>query len=114
MEEEVAKSHDYALRIANCCPLFFNTAGKPICALNCVSLGITNGALFGSLGANGAGKTTPIKMITSTLTISDRKIEIMGGDIAEYNDPMLLAICPQFKAHLCMELTPSTHFRVYS
>jgi hypothetical protein len=53
-------------------------------------------------------------MITSTLTVSDGKIQIMGRDIAEYNDPVLLAICPQFNAHLCMELTPSKHFRVYS
>jgi ABC-type multidrug transport system ATPase subunit len=115
MEEEVARTETgYAVRIVNCSRLFFNTAGDPISAVNCVSLGVKEGSLFGFLGANGAGKTTLIKMITSMLPCSDGKIEILGRDIAEYNDPTLLSICPQFNTHLCSELTPYEHFVVYS
>jgi ABC-type multidrug transport system ATPase subunit len=115
MEEEVGHTEtEYAVRIVNCSRLFFNTAGDPISAVNCVSLGVKEGSLFGFLGANGAGKTTLIKMITSMLPCSDGRIEILGRDIAEYNDPTLLSICPQFNTHLCSELTPYEHFVMYS
>jgi ABC-type multidrug transport system ATPase subunit len=48
------------------------------------------------------------------LPCSDGRIEILGRDIAEYNDPTLLSICPQFYTHLCDELTPYEHFVMYS
>lgn len=114
MEEEVANSHEYAVRIENVSRLFFNTANEPISAVNCVSLGVKNGSTFGFLGANGAGKTTLIKMITSMLPISAGTIEINGVDISIYNDPTLLSICPQFNTHLCQELTPDEHFYLYA
>lgn len=114
MEEEVASNHEYAVRIENASRLFFNTAGQPISAVNCVSLGVKSGSTFGFLGANGAGKTTLIKMITSMLPVSDGTIEINGVDISYYSDPTLLSICPQFNSHLCQELTPFEHFLVYS
>jgi ABC-type multidrug transport system ATPase subunit len=115
MEEEVTNTHEgYAVRIENVSRLFFNTAGEPIPAVNCVSLGVKEGSLFGFLGANGAGKTTLIKMITSMLPCSDGKIEILGQDIAEHNDATLLSVCPQFNTHLCNELTPYEHFVFYS
>jgi ABC-type multidrug transport system ATPase subunit len=115
MEDEVANTNNnYTVRIVNCSRLFFNTAGNPIPAVNCVSLGVREGSLFGFLGANGAGKTTLIKMITSMLPPSDGTIEILGRDIAQYNDPTLLSICPQFNTHPCDELTPDEHFVMYS
>jgi ABC-type multidrug transport system ATPase subunit len=115
MEEEIATCHEgYAVRIENCSRLFFNTAGDPIPAVNCVSLGVKTGSLFGFLGANGAGKTTLMKMIMSMLPCSDGKIEILGRDIAEYNDPTIISTCPQFNTHLCSELTPHEHFILYS
>lgn len=113
MEEEVKSSHDYAVRIENVSRLFFNTEGKPIPAVNCVSLGVKKGSLFGFLGANGAGKTTLIRMITSMLPPSDGKIEINGIDINEFNDPTAISICPQFNNHLCNEMTPDEHFQLY-
>jgi len=114
MAREVANNHDYAVRIENCSRLFFNTEGKPIPAVNCVSLGIKKGSLFGFLGANGAGKTTLMNMITSMLPISDGKIEINGVDITVENDPSLLSVCPQFNTHLCMDMTIREHFHFYS
>lgn len=115
MEEKVHNpSNRWAVKINNVSRLFFNTAGQPIPAVNCVSLGVKKGSLFGFLGANGAGKTTLIKMITSMLPPSDGTIEINGKDISVENDPTVLSICPQFNTHLCKELTPAEHFRVYS
>ena len=114
MANEVEHSHDYAVRIENVSRLFFNTEGKPIPAVNCVSLGVKKGSLFGFLGANGAGKTTLINMITSMLPPSDGHIEINGVDIMQENDPTLLSVCPQFNDHLCPDLTISEHFHFYS
>lgn len=108
------KNNKFAVRIHNCSRLFFNTAGEPIPAVNCVSLGVKEGSLFGFLGANGAGKTTLIKMITGLLPPSDGTIEINGVDTDEYYDPTLLSICPQFNTHLCDEMTPAEHFKLYS
>ena len=114
MAKEVENNHDYAVRIENVSRLFFNTEGKPIPAVNCVSLGVKKGSLFGFLGANGAGKTTLMNMITSMLPISDGKIEINGKDITVENDPSLLSVCPQFNTHLCMDMTIAEHLHFYS
>lgn len=114
MEREVHESTDYAVRINEVSRLFINTAGEPIPAVNCVSLGVKEGSLFGFLGANGAGKTTLIRMITGMLPPSDGTIEIMGTKIEELTDPTILSICPQFNNHLCMEMTPREHFKLYS
>ncbi|OHT16991.1 ABC transporter family protein [Tritrichomonas foetus] len=113
MEKEVKSSHDYAVRIENVSRLFFNTEGKPIPAVNSVSLGVKKGSLFGFLGANGAGKTTLIRMITSLLPPSDGNIEIFGKDISEYNNPNLISICPQFNKHLINEMTVDEHFQLF-
>lgn len=113
MEEEVHESFDYAVRIIDVSRLFFNTAGDPIPAVNNVSLGVKENSIFGFLGANGAGKTTLIKMITSMLPPSAGTIEINGIDISKDYDPRLLSICPQFNTHLCEELTPLEHFKLY-
>ncbi|OHT04460.1 ABC transporter family protein [Tritrichomonas foetus] len=115
MEEQVKnRNNHFAVRINNVSRLFFNTAGKPVTAVNGVSLGVKENSIFGFLGANGAGKTTLIKMITSMLPTSNGTIEINGVDISEYNDPTLLSICPQFNSHLCEEMTPLEHFYMYS
>jgi len=113
MAEQVANSHDYAVRIENVSRLFFNTAGDPIPAVNCVSLGVKKGSTFGFLGANGAGKTTLINMITGILPVSDGKIEINGVPMTQ-SDPKLLSVCPQFNSHLTMEMTPIETLHFYA
>ena len=82
---------DYVVKIVNVSRLFFNTAGQPVPAVNCVSLGVKKNSIFGFLGANGAGKTTLIKMITSLLPPSDGTIEIQGKDISKFNDSKLIS-----------------------
>ncbi|OHT05139.1 ABC transporter family protein [Tritrichomonas foetus] len=114
MEKEVKNNSDYAVRIDEVSRLFINTAGEPIPAVNCVSLGVKEGSLFGFLGANGAGKTTLIKMITGMLPPSDGSIEILGTKIENLEDPTVISICPQFNNHLCQELTSREHFKLYS
>ena len=113
MEQAVAESDDFAVKIENVSRLFFNTAGDPIAAVNNVCLGVKEQSIFGFLGANGAGKTTLIKMIMSLLPPSSGTIYINGVNIAENKNPELLSICPQFNSHLCDEMTPREHFKLY-
>ena len=113
MEKLVNESSDFAVRIIECSRLFFNTSGNPIAAVNNVSLGVKKNSIFGFLGANGAGKTTLIKMITSMLPPSAGRIEIDGVDINEGKNSHILSICPQFNSHLCDEMTPREHFKLY-
>ncbi|OHT11138.1 ABC transporter family protein [Tritrichomonas foetus] len=113
MEMNVKESFDYAVRIIDCSRLFFNTSGDPIPAVNNVTLGIKENSIFGFLGANGAGKTTLIKMITSMIPPSSGTIEINGVDITKNQDSQILSICPQFNSHLCDEMTPREHFKLY-
>jgi len=115
MEDQVNdSSNKWAIRINNVSRLFFNTSGDPIAAVNSVSLGIKQGSMFGFLGANGSGKTTLMKMITSLLPISNGNIEIDGVDISETITSTSISICPQFNTHLCEEMTPNEHFKLYS
>ncbi|KAK8898548.1 hypothetical protein M9Y10_000840 [Tritrichomonas musculus] len=114
MEQEVHNSHDFAVRVENVSRLFINTAGEPIAAVNCVSLGVKEGSIFGFLGANGAGKTTLIRMITGSLPCSDGSIEIFNTPVEEIKDSTILSICPQFNNHLCFEMTPREHFKLFA
>ena len=113
MEQKVHNSHDFAVRVENVSRLFINTAGEPIAAVNCVTLGVDKGSIFGFLGANGAGKTTLIRMITGSLPVSDGSIEIFKTPIENIKDTTILSICPQFNNHLCFEMTSREHFKLF-
>ena len=78
-----------------------------------ISLTLTEPGIYCLLGRNGAGKTTLIQMITSQLPVSAGEIEVMGTPITQMTEPQV-AICPQFNTHLCPELTPNEHFKLYS
>jgi ABC-type multidrug transport system ATPase subunit len=114
MEQAVLDDESgFAVRIVDVSRLFFITAVDPIPAVNQVTLGVRENSIFGFLGANGTGKITLIKMITSPLPPSSGSIFINGIDISQQHDPELLSICPQFNSHLCDEMTPREPFRLY-
>jgi len=50
-------------------------------AVDALSLAIGNGAIFGLLGTNGAGKTTVIKMLTTLLMPTSGTASVVGYDI---------------------------------
>jgi ABC-2 type transport system ATP-binding protein len=50
-------------------------------AVDHVNLEIPHGEIFGLLGANGAGKTTVIKMLTTLLAPTSGDAEVGGFDI---------------------------------
>ncbi len=51
------------------------------CAVDCVSLDVYGGEVFGFLGPNGAGKTTTIKMIVGLLQPTSGTVKVAGYDI---------------------------------
>ncbi|MCC7466988.1 MAG: ABC transporter ATP-binding protein [Saprospiraceae bacterium] len=50
-------------------------------AVNAISLEVNKGEIFGFLGANGAGKTTALKMLTGLLTPSSGSAMVAGFDV---------------------------------
>jgi ABC-2 type transport system ATP-binding protein len=49
-------------------------------AVRAVSLNLRRGEVVGFLGANGAGKSTTMKMLAGTLTPSSGRVRVLGGD----------------------------------
>ena len=52
-------------------------------AVDELSIEIKDGEIFGILGPNGSGKTTTLKMMTGSLSISEGNIKINGYDITQ-------------------------------
>jgi len=57
-------------------------------AVDAISFNVKRGEIFGFLGANGAGKTTAIKMLTGLSKPSDGAAKVLGYDI--YRQPNLI------------------------
>lgn len=66
-------------------------------AVDNMNLSIRDGEIFGFLGANGAGKSTTINMISSLLRITKGEIQVLGRDIVKENKiaKMNIGIVPQ-------------------
>ena len=56
---------------------------KKFKAVDELSLEINDGEIFGILGPNGSGKTTTLKMLTGSLSITEGNIKINGYDITQ-------------------------------
>ncbi|CAN5781658.1 hypothetical protein BH24CHL6_BH24CHL6_10500 [soil metagenome] len=54
---------------------------KTVVAVNNVSLRIERGEIYGVLGANGSGKSTFIRLVSTLLTIEEGRVEVFGHDI---------------------------------
>jgi ABC-2 type transport system ATP-binding protein len=55
-------------------------------AVRGVDLGIRPGEIFGFLGPNGAGKSTTVRMLTTLLSITSGRAEVMGIDVVRDPD----------------------------
>jgi ABC-2 type transport system ATP-binding protein len=51
-------------------------------AVRGVDLEVRSGEIFGFLGPNGAGKSTTVRMLTTLLSITSGRAEVMGTDVA--------------------------------
>jgi ABC-2 type transport system ATP-binding protein len=66
----------YAIQAENLTKRFGNFT-----AVNAISFSVKKGEIFGFLGANGAGKTTAMRMLTGLSKPSDGKAEVAGYDV---------------------------------
>ena len=55
-------------------------------AVDAISFAVARGEVFGFLGANGAGKTTAIKMLTGLLAPTEGTAHVAGYDVARHPD----------------------------
>ena len=54
---------------------------KPVTAVDDVSLRIERGEVYGILGANGGGKSTLIRLVSTLLTLDSGRVEVFGHDV---------------------------------
>jgi len=54
---------------------------KTVVAVNDISLRIERGEIYGLLGANGSGKSTFIRLVSTLLTVEKGRVEVFGHDI---------------------------------
>lgn len=78
--ESVSKSYSIPIRDGNLAKYIFSRKYKTIEAVKDLSFSINKGELVAFLGANGAGKSTTIKLLCGILTQSDGKIRVFGRD----------------------------------
>ncbi len=68
---------------ANSLSRLFKAKTRPIVALNKVNLSINYGEILGILGANGAGKTTFVKILATLLLPSEGSASVYGFDVVK-------------------------------
>jgi ABC-2 type transport system ATP-binding protein len=54
---------------------------RPVTAIDDVSLRIRRGEVYGVLGANGGGKSTLIRLVSTLLTLDTGRVEVFGLDV---------------------------------
>jgi ABC-2 type transport system ATP-binding protein len=54
---------------------------KPVTAVDDVSLRIERGEVYGILGANGGGKSTLIRLVSTLLSLDTGRVEVFGHDV---------------------------------
>jgi ABC-2 type transport system ATP-binding protein len=64
-------------------------------ALDGLSLTVTQGEIFGFLGANGAGKTTTLKLLMRLIFPTDGSARILNHDIADVSMHRLIGYLPE-------------------
>lgn len=83
-------------------------------AVDEISIKVEKGEIFGFLGANGAGKTTAMKMLTGLLTPTSGKAMVSGFDVYSESESIKKNIgYMSQKFSLYDDLTPEENIRFY-
>jgi ABC-type multidrug transport system ATPase subunit len=109
---------EYGVVLKGLRKVYSSRAGQPPhVAVNNLYFAIPYGQCFGLLGANGAGKSTTMKMITGDETPSPQSgSALLGGfDLMQQSSRVrqVLGYCPQFDALLPL-LTAREHLELYA
>src|SRR2546428_6540926 len=70
----------------------------PMVALNALNLPVNRGDLFGFIGSNGAGKTTPLRILATFLAPSSGTAQVLGHDVVRDADAVrhVIGYMPDF------------------
>lgn len=83
-------------------------------AVDRISFNVAVGEVFGFLGANGAGKTTAIRMLTGLLTPTSGTARVAGHDVYTESEKIKRAIgYMSQRFSLYEDLTPRENIRLY-
>jgi drug efflux transport system ATP-binding protein len=83
-------------------------------AVDHISFEVKTGEVFGFLGANGAGKTTAIRMLTGLLPPSSGSARVAGYDVARETEQVKRSIgYMSQRFSLYEDLTPRENIRLY-
>lgn len=88
---------------------------KWITAVDNLSFTIPTGEIVGFIGANGAGKSTTLKMLTGILTPDQGDIMINGLDMKKYHRQIVSKIGVVFgqRSQLCWDIPVMESFRLF-
>jgi len=75
-----------AINLIDVTKIFEPPKGKPVVAVDSISLEVRRGEIFGLLGPNGAGKTTALRMISTILEPTSGKVLVDGLDTVSEAD----------------------------
>jgi ABC-2 type transport system ATP-binding protein len=84
----------FAIEVANLHKTY-NKGLKPFKALNDISFSVEKGSAFGFVGANGAGKSTAIKIMLDLIRADSGQVLINGVDSRDANSRHKLAFMPE-------------------
>lgn len=83
-------------------------------AVDAISFRVAPGEVFGFLGANGAGKTTAMRMLTGLLAPTSGRASVAGHDVATDAESVKRAIgYMSQRFSLYEDLTPRENIRLY-
>lgn len=87
---------DHVVQIENIHKVFrVGFLGKKVTAVDCLSLDVHRGEVFGFLGPNGAGKTTTIKMLMGLIYPTSGQARIFGHTVGDPAAKAKLGFLPE-------------------
>ena len=97
------KDKDLQIKVSNLRKVYLRGSGpcnpgKPLCAVENLSFGLSKGECFALLGVNGAGKSTTFKILTAEEQPTGGSIKIQGLDMNKNFQKVrkLIGYCPQY------------------
>ena len=82
-----------AIQVQDLVKTYRGTGGKPVRALDGLSLEVRQGEIFGLLGRNGAGKTTLLRVLTTLVLPTSGSARVMGMDVRTQGLDVRRSIC---------------------